>query len=72
MENHILALLGFFEAGTYPSLILIFNTMYRKSEQSTYYGYLYLSNGVATIIGVAATVGVTGMRTTYGIHPWQW
>lgn len=64
--------LGLFEAGTYPGLILIFNTMYRRSEQSACFGFLYLSNGVASIIGSASAVGIVNMGTVHGIKAWQW
>jgi MFS family permease len=38
-------LLGLCEAATYPSLLLIVNTLYRRSEQSAAYGFLWFSNG---------------------------
>lgn len=65
-------LLGIFEAGSYPGLIIIFNTMYRRSEQSACFGFLYLSNGVAAVVGSAAAVGIVKMGTVHSIKAWQW
>lgn len=64
--------LGICEAGTYPGLILVVNTLYRRSEQSAVVGALYLSNGVAAMVGSAFSVGVASMGTQHGIHAWQW
>jgi MFS family permease len=65
-------LLGLFEAGTYPALIIIFNTLYRRSEQSACFGFLYLSNGVGAMVGSASSVGIAKMGDLYGIRAWQW
>ncbi|CAO3644403.1 unnamed protein product [Mucor fragilis] len=65
-------LLGVFEAGTYPALIMIFNTLYRRSEQSACFGFLYLSNGLGSCVGSAAAVGIAKMGTRNGITAWQW
>lgn len=65
-------LLGVFEAGTYPALIMIFNTLYRRSEQSACFGFLYLSNGLGSVVGSAAAVGIAKMGTQHGITAWQW
>jgi MFS family permease len=65
-------LLGVFEAGTYPGLIIIFNTLYHRSKQSACFGFLYLGNGVGSIVGSVAVVGIAKLRTQHGIHAWQW
>ncbi|KAL0140001.1 major facilitator superfamily domain-containing protein [Mucor lusitanicus] len=49
-------LLGVFEAGTYPALIMIFNTF----------------NGLGSCVGSAAAVGIAKMGTRNGITAWQW
>ncbi|KAI8095314.1 major facilitator superfamily domain-containing protein [Thamnidium elegans] len=65
-------LLGIFEAGSYPGIILIFNTMYRRSEQPACFGFLYVSNGVAAVVGSSSSVGIAKMGTVFGIKAWQW
>ncbi|KAI9263764.1 major facilitator superfamily domain-containing protein [Sporodiniella umbellata] len=65
-------LLGLFEAGTYPSLIIIINTIYRRSEQSAAYGYLWLSNGTGTMIGSACAYGISYINNAKGISSWKW
>ncbi|GAA5805739.1 major facilitator superfamily domain-containing protein [Helicostylum pulchrum] len=65
-------LLGLFEAGSYPGIILIFNTMYRRSEQPACFGFLYACNGIASVIGSSCSVGIAKMGTVFGIKAWQW
>lgn len=64
--------LGVFEAGTYPALIMIFNTLYRRSEQSACFGFLYLFNGLGSVVGSAAAVGIAQMGTRGAVTSWQW
>lgn len=64
--------LGLFEAGTYPALLIIFNTMYRRSEQSACFGFLYVCNGLASVIGSASGVSIAKIGTKAGIKAWQW
>lgn len=65
-------LLGLFEAGTYPSLLLILNTVYRRSEQSAAYGFLWLSNGAGTMVGSACAYGIAHINNANGIQSWRW
>jgi hypothetical protein len=53
-------------------LLIIFNTLYRRSEQSACFGFLFLSNGLSAIVGSASAVGIASMGTQYNIHAWQW
>ncbi|KAI8877654.1 MFS general substrate transporter [Backusella circina FSU 941] len=64
-------LLGLFESVTYPSLILILNTMYRRSEQSACFGFLWFCNGFASIIGSAAGYGIAQMQPVGGLVAWR-
>lgn len=64
--------LGLFEAGTYPCLLIVLNTVYRRSEQSAAYGYLWLSNGTGTMIGAACAYGISYIDNAHGIHSWKW
>ncbi|KAI9478365.1 MAG: major facilitator superfamily domain-containing protein [Benjaminiella poitrasii] len=65
-------LLGVFEAGTYPALFMIFNRLYRRSEQSACFGFLYLCNGLGNCVGSAAAVGIASIGDKHGILQWQW
>jgi MFS family permease len=65
-------LLGLFEAGTYPCLLIIVNTVYRRSEQSAAYGFLWLSNGTGTMVGSACAYGISWINNANGIHSWRW
>ncbi|KAL7311526.1 hypothetical protein PS15m_009278 [Mucor circinelloides] len=65
-------LLGFFEATTYPAVFLLIATMYRRSEQVVWFGIMFVSNSVATIIGNGAAVGILRMPTIGFFSPWKW
>ncbi|KAI8047954.1 major facilitator superfamily domain-containing protein [Gilbertella persicaria] len=65
-------LLGLFEAGCYPCLLIIINTVYRRSEQSAAYGFLWLSNGAGTMVGAACAYGISFINNANGISSWRW
>ncbi|KAI8890909.1 MFS general substrate transporter [Backusella circina FSU 941] len=65
-------LLGMFEAGTYPSLLLVINTLYRRSEQSAAYGFLWFSNGFGTVFGASCAYGISYINNALGIASWRW
>ncbi|KAG1358171.1 hypothetical protein G6F62_000948 [Rhizopus arrhizus] len=65
-------LLGLFEASTYPSLLIILNTVYRRSEQSAAYGFLWLSNGSGTMVGAVCAYGISYINHANGISSWRW
>ncbi|KAK4512772.1 uncharacterized protein ATC70_003478 [Mucor velutinosus] len=65
-------LLGLFEAGTYPCLLIIINTVYRRCEQSAAYGFLWFSNGAGTMVGAACAYGISWINNANGIHSWRW
>ena len=65
-------LLGLFEAGTYPCLLIILNTIYRRSEQSGAYGFLWLSNGTGTMFGATCAYGISFLNNAQGIKTWKW
>lgn len=65
-------LLGLFEAATYPCLLIIVNTVYRRSEQSAAYGFLWFSNGAGTILGAACAYGISYINNAHGIASWRW
>jgi MFS family permease len=65
-------LLGFFEAITYPSMFLLIATIYRRSEQVIWFGVMFMSNGMAGILGNLIGVGILTMKTVGDITPWKW
>lgn len=65
-------LLGFFEGITYPSMFLLIATLYRRSEQVIWFGALFMSNGVAMILGNLIGVGIMQIPTVNGISAWKW
>ncbi|KAI8637182.1 major facilitator superfamily domain-containing protein [Parasitella parasitica] len=65
-------LLGFFEAVTYPAMYLLIATLYRRSEQVIWFGVMFMSNGLAGILGSIIGVGILQMPTVGSISPWKW
>lgn len=65
-------LLGFFEAGVYPSLTLLVSTFYRRHEQAARLGAFWLSNGFALVIGGFITYGIDQMGNALGLPKWKW
>ncbi|KAI8357357.1 major facilitator superfamily domain-containing protein [Choanephora cucurbitarum] len=65
-------LLGFFEAGIYPSLTLLVSTFYRRSEQIARLGAFWICNGIALMIGGVVSYGIGHMKNVGGLKPWQW
>ncbi|KAF1798858.1 major facilitator superfamily domain-containing protein [Mucor lusitanicus] len=65
-------LLGFFEAVTYPAMYLLIATLYRRSEQVIWFGVMFMSNGLAGILGSVIGVGILQMPTVGSITPWKW
>jgi MFS family permease len=65
-------LLGFFEAGIYPSLTLLVSTFYRRSEQVARLGAFWICNGVALVVGGFVAYGVGHIGNPAGLKEWQW
>ncbi|GAA5803984.1 major facilitator superfamily domain-containing protein [Helicostylum pulchrum] len=65
-------LLGFFEAGVYPSLTLLVSTFYRRNEQAARLGAFWICNGFALVIGGLITYGIDAMGDAHGIPRWRW
>lgn len=53
-------------------MFLLVATMYRRSEQVTWFGVMFMSNGVAGILGSLIGVGILTMKTVGDITPWKW
>ncbi|KAI8149503.1 major facilitator superfamily domain-containing protein [Fennellomyces sp. T-0311] len=65
-------LLGFFEGSTYPSIFLLLSTLYRRSEQSIWFGVLYICNAVSIAIGGFIGYGIGYMDGRRGLSAWKW
>ncbi|KAI7894134.1 major facilitator superfamily domain-containing protein [Mucor mucedo] len=65
-------LLGFFEAGVYPSLTLLVSTFYRRDEQAARLGAFWVCNGVALVVGGLITYGIDKMGNALGMAKWRW
>ncbi|EIE89441.1 hypothetical protein RO3G_14152 [Rhizopus delemar RA 99-880] len=65
-------LLGFFEAGIYPSLTLLISTFYRRSEQVVRLGAFWICNGLALFIGGIVAYGIGHLTNVGGLKSWQW
>ncbi|KAI8148208.1 major facilitator superfamily domain-containing protein [Fennellomyces sp. T-0311] len=65
-------LLGLFEGTAMPSVYLIVNTLYRRSEQTTYYGVVTMASGWGSIFGGLVAYGISQMGHQRGIMMWRW
>ncbi|KAI7878734.1 major facilitator superfamily domain-containing protein [Mucor mucedo] len=65
-------LLGLFEGVTYPCVYIILNTLYRRSEQSSCWGFLGISTGMGTVFGVLIAYGLYHMDNIAGLRAWRW
>ncbi|KAI7859824.1 major facilitator superfamily domain-containing protein [Circinella umbellata] len=65
-------LLGFWEASTYPCIFLLISTFYRRQEQVTWYGTMFICNSVATSCGGLIGYGIGHMQGVHGLSAWQW
>lgn len=65
-------LLGFFEAGIYPCCIMLISALYRRKEQASRIGLVYICNGVAMAIGGLISYGIGHMHGVGGLSAWQW
>lgn len=65
-------LLGFFEAGIYPSLTILISTLYRRSEQVVRLAAFWVFNGFALMAGGLIAFGINHMVNVGGLKSWQW
>lgn len=65
-------LLGLFEAACMPTIYLIINTLYRRSEQTTFYGIVTMCHGLGSVVGNLVAFGISHMGTRLGIKMWRW
>lgn len=65
-------LLGIFEAGVYPTAVILVSMLYRRREQAGRLGVIYICNGLAMAFGGLIGYGVGNMQDVRGKSPWQW
>ncbi|KAI8060947.1 major facilitator superfamily domain-containing protein [Gongronella butleri] len=65
-------LLGLFEAATYPSLMIIINTLYRRREHYQCFGIMWMSNGFAVAFANLLSFSIGHIQPYHGISAWQW
>ncbi|CAO3580886.1 unnamed protein product [Absidia cylindrospora] len=65
-------LLGFLEAGSYPCVLLLVATLFRRSEHSTIVGFLWIANGFASTFGGLIGYGSAHLKGVNGMDGWQW
>lgn len=74
--NQLLALrsiVGIFEAGFAPGVLLLFSAWYKRSEQSMRFG-IYISAPVlaGAFGGLIAGAVISGLDGRFGIAGWRW
>ncbi|CDS02603.1 hypothetical protein LRAMOSA00008 [Lichtheimia ramosa] len=65
-------LLGLFEGTAFPCVYLIVNTLFRRSEQTSMYGLVFMANGCGSIFGGLVTYGISQMGHQHDIMMWRW
>ncbi|KAI8149253.1 major facilitator superfamily domain-containing protein [Fennellomyces sp. T-0311] len=65
-------LLGVFEASCLPAIYLVVANLYRREEQTTYFGVVVMCQGIGSILGNLVAVGVSYMGNRQGIIMWRW
>ncbi|KAI9252263.1 major facilitator superfamily domain-containing protein [Phascolomyces articulosus] len=66
-------LLGLFEATCLPCIYIIVPNLYRREEQTFYFGVVTMCQGVGSILGNLVAVGVSQMGgDRLGLAMWRW
>ncbi|KAG2218807.1 hypothetical protein INT45_005454 [Circinella minor] len=64
--------LGLFEGTAMPSVYLIINTVFRRSEQTTMYGAVTMGSGFGSVFGALVAYGISQMGNQLGVTMWRW
>ncbi|KAI8071066.1 major facilitator superfamily domain-containing protein [Gongronella butleri] len=64
--------LGFLEAGSYPSVFLLMSTVFRRRELNIAIGALWIANGFASTFGGLIGYGSATLSGRNGMAGWQW
>ncbi|KAK5737811.1 hypothetical protein LTR17_006459 [Elasticomyces elasticus] len=65
-------LVGLFEAGMYPALVITLTTFYTPQEQARRFAYLYLSVGLSGGFGGLFAFALLKLDGRHGIAGWRW
>ncbi|KAI7855503.1 major facilitator superfamily domain-containing protein [Circinella umbellata] len=65
-------LLGLFEATCLPCIYIIIANLYRREEQTLYFGIATMCQGVGSVLGNFVAVGVSNMGNRLDIAMWRW
>ena len=63
--------LGVFEACCLPCIYLIVANLYRREEQTFYFGVVVGCQGVGSVLGNLIALGVSYMGNVHGIIMWR-
>ncbi|EKJ72338.1 hypothetical protein FPSE_07458 [Fusarium pseudograminearum CS3096] len=65
-------LLGFFEAGLFPSLMFVVSQIYPPASQGKRMAVLYVSIALSGALGGLIAYGIQSMGTRHGFSAWRW
>ncbi|CDH50692.1 mfs allantoate [Lichtheimia corymbifera JMRC:FSU:9682] len=65
-------LLGFWEGTTYACIFLLISTLYRRREQVTWFGTMFICNATSIALGAIISYGIGYMDGLAGMKPWKW
>ncbi|KAI7855502.1 major facilitator superfamily domain-containing protein [Circinella umbellata] len=65
-------LLGVFEATCTPCIYIIIANLYRREEQTLYFGISTACNSIGGMLGTSVAVGVSNMGNRFDIPMWRW
>lgn len=65
-------LLGFFEAGLFPSLTFVVSQIYPPASQGKRVAVLYVSIALSGALGGLIAYGIQSMGARHGLSAWRW
>ncbi|RFN44813.1 allantoate transport protein [Fusarium flagelliforme] len=65
-------LLGFFEAGLFPSLMFVISQIYPPASQGKRMAVLYVSIALSGALGGLIAYGIQSMGARHGLSAWRW
>lgn len=66
------ALLGFFEAGLFPSLMFVVSQIYPPKSQGKRIAVLYITIALSGALGGLFAYGIQSMGSRHGLSAWRW
>ncbi|KAJ3341780.1 hypothetical protein HDU93_004164 [Gonapodya sp. JEL0774] len=65
-------LIGAFEAGWVPGVVLYLSLHYKRDELATRLSYFYACNNLSAVLGSLLAFGILRMDGVQGLKGWQW